>query len=113
MRITLDPWGDDHASQITVPYKINSADTSVLALDDPIEDRPWAPVVPAPPTLPTVTGVVDGVLRSDMTALVAEGEQQALALFGCDWRSSHESPRRARARPGRAAFHRRRESIKP
>jgi uncharacterized protein len=82
MRITLDPWGGDPASQITVPYKIDSADTSVLALDDPIEDRPWAPVVPAPPALPTVTVVVDGVLRSDMTALVAEGEQQALALFG-------------------------------
>jgi hypothetical protein len=49
MRITLDPWGGDPASQITVPYKIDSADTSVLALDDPIEDRPWAPVVPAPP----------------------------------------------------------------
>jgi hypothetical protein len=82
MRITLDPWGGDPASQITVPYKIDSADTSVLALDDPIEDRPWAPVVPAPATLPPVTVVVDGVLRSDMTALVAEGEQQALALFG-------------------------------
>jgi hypothetical protein len=82
MRITLDPWGGDPASQIALPYKIDSAGTSVLALDDPIEDRPWAPVVPAPPTLPTVTVVVDGVLRSDMTALVAEGEQQALALFG-------------------------------
>lgn len=40
MRIVLDPWGGDYGSQITVPHEVDSEDTLVQALDEPIEERP-------------------------------------------------------------------------
>jgi len=82
MRIALDPWGSDHASQLAVLYEVDTEDTSVQALDEEIEERPWAPVTPLPATVPAVTAVVDGVMRSDASAMVIEGERRALALFG-------------------------------
>jgi hypothetical protein len=82
MRIALDPWGSDYASQLAVPYEVDREDTSVQALDERIEDRPWAPVVPPPTALPIVTAVVDGVMRTDASAMVIEEERRALALFG-------------------------------
>jgi len=82
MRIALDPWGSDYGSQIAVSHEEDGGDTSIQVLDERIEDRPWAPVLPAPTTLPTMTAVVDGVMRSDAPAMVIEGERRALALFG-------------------------------
>jgi hypothetical protein len=82
MRIALDPWGGDYAGQITVSPEVDSEDTSVQALDEQIEDRPWKPVPPAPPFLPQETAVVDGVMRTDAPAMVMEGDRRALALFG-------------------------------
>src|SRR5215510_1875703 len=82
MRIALDPWGSDYTSQFTVPHEVDSEDSSVQALEEPIEKRPWTPIKPCPPTLPQVTAVVDGVMRTDAPAMVMEGERRALALFG-------------------------------
>ena len=63
MRIALDPWGSDYASQLAVLYEVDTEDTSVQALDEEIEERPWAPVTPLPAAVPAVTAVVDGVMR--------------------------------------------------
>ena len=82
MRIALDPWGSDYASQLAALYEMDTEDTSVQALDEEIEERPWVPVTPLPATVPAVTAVVDGVMRSDASAMVIEGERRALALFG-------------------------------
>src|SRR5713226_7453928 len=82
MRIALDPWAGDYGSQIAVSHEEDGGDTSVQVLDERVEDRPWAPVLPAPTTLPTMTAVVDGVMRTDAPAMVTEGERRALAVFG-------------------------------
>jgi hypothetical protein len=82
MRIALDPWGSEYASQFTVPHEMDDEDISVQALEDPIENRRWAPIKPNPSLSPTVTAVIDGVMRTDAPAMVMEGERRALALFG-------------------------------
>src|SRR5438552_8786113 len=82
MRIALDPWGSDYASQLAVLYEVDTEDTSVQALDEEIEERRWAPVTPRTAAVPEVTEVVDGVIRSDASAMVIEEERRALALFG-------------------------------
>jgi hypothetical protein len=82
MRIALDPWGSDYGSQIAVSHEVDSEDTSVQALEDPVEECPWAPIPPRPATLPPMVAVVDGVMRTDAPAMVTEGERRALAVFG-------------------------------
>jgi hypothetical protein len=82
MRIALDPWGGDYASQFAATHEADSEETSVQALEEPIEERPWGPIKPRPTTLPKVTAVVDGVMRTDAPAMVMEEERRALALFG-------------------------------
>lgn len=82
MRIALDPWGSDYASQFAVPSEVDD-DLSVQALEERIEERPWAPVPRRAVPLPAMTAVVDGVMRSDASAMVMEGDRRALALFGC------------------------------
>lgn len=82
MRIALDPWGSDYVSQFVVPSEIDD-DSSVQALEERIEERPWGPVPRRAVALPAMTAVVDGVMRSDASAMVMEGERRALALFGC------------------------------
>jgi len=82
MRIALDPWGSDYGSQINAPHEVDAEETSVLALEERIEERPWVPVDPQPAIFPEETAVVDGVMRSDSPAMVIDGERRALALFG-------------------------------
>jgi len=81
MRITLDPWGGDYTSQFTVSQGGDGNDNFAQALDEPVEDRPWAPVRPCPTTLPQTTAVVDGVMRTDASAIIMDGNRRALALF--------------------------------
>ncbi len=81
MRIALDPWGGDYAGQISVPREANSAETTVQALEDPVEDVPWKAQRPQPPSLPAMTAVVDGVMRTDARAVVSQGENRFLGLF--------------------------------
>ena len=82
MRIALDPWGSDYGSQIAVSHEVDSEDTSVQALEDPVEECPWAPIPPRPTAQPQMVAVVDGVMRTDTSAMVSEGDRHALALFG-------------------------------
>jgi hypothetical protein len=81
MRITLDPWRGNYASQVTIPYEVDSEATPVQALEEQIEERPWAPVDPPRISLPTVTAVVDGVMRSDANAVVEIDKKRFLGLF--------------------------------
>jgi len=82
MRITLDPWGGDYASELAIPDGADNDDSAARVADEQIEDRPWVPIDSQPPTSPTVTAVVDGVMRSDALGMVNEGRRSALALFG-------------------------------
>lgn len=82
MRIVLDPWGGDYGSQIATSQEADSDDVTVQALEDEGEDCAWEPLSPVPKTLPTETVVVDGVMRSDASGMVEDGERRALALFG-------------------------------
>ena len=81
MRITLDPWGSDYTSQFTVAQEEDGNENFAQALEEPIEDRPWAPILPCPTTLPKTTAVVDGVMRTDASAIIMDGNRRALALF--------------------------------
>jgi hypothetical protein len=81
MRIALDPWGSEYTSQFAAPSEADREDTPVQALDETVEERPWAPVVPCPATAPAVTAVVDGVMRSDAHAVIIDDDKQLLALF--------------------------------
>jgi hypothetical protein len=58
MRIALDPWGSNYGSQIAVSHEVDSEDPSVQALEDPVEECPWAPIPPRPATLPPMVAVV-------------------------------------------------------
>ncbi len=80
MRIALDPWGSDYTSQFAVPAEDNG--NEVQAQEEPVEDCPWAPLTPCPRTMAKMTAVVDGVMRTDASAMVMEGNRSALALFG-------------------------------
>jgi hypothetical protein len=80
MRIALDPWGSDYASQFVVPPEDNGDE--VQALEEPVEDGPWAPLPLCPRAMAKMTAVVDGVMRTDASAMVMEGGRSALALFG-------------------------------
>jgi uncharacterized protein len=82
MRIALDPWGGDYTSQFSVGSEADREESSVQALEERIEDRPWAPVGPCSTSLPALVAVVDGVMRSDAAAMVSEDDRRALALFG-------------------------------
>jgi hypothetical protein len=79
MRIALDPWGSDYTSQFAVPREGDGDE--VQALEEPVEDRPWTPITPCPRALTKITAVVDGVMRTDASAMVMEGGRSALALF--------------------------------
>lgn len=81
MRIALDPWGSEYASQFTVSHEMDNGEAVVQAQEEPVEDRPWAPVKPIVTLLPKVTAVVDGVMRTDASAMVMDGDRRALALF--------------------------------
>ena len=81
MRITLDPWGSDYTSQFTVTREGDGNENFAQALEEPIEDRPWAPIRPLPMILPKTTAVVDGVMRTDASAIIMDGNRRALALF--------------------------------
>ena len=82
MRITLDPWGGDYASQLAIPDGAEDENPSSRVSDEQVEDRPWAPIDFQTPPSPTRTAVVDGVMRSDALGMVNEGKRTALALFG-------------------------------
>jgi hypothetical protein len=82
MRIALDPWGSDYTSQFTVSPEGDGKDNFAQALDEPIEARPWAPIRPCPTALPKTTAVIDGVMRTDASAIVMDENRRALALFG-------------------------------
>lgn len=81
MRIALDPWGSDYTSQFTVSAEGDGNDNFAQALEEPVEDRPWASIHPCPMTLPKTTAVVDGVMRTDASAIIMDGNRRALALF--------------------------------
>lgn len=81
MRITLDPWGSEYSGQLAVAVAADSDDPLVQALDEAVEERPWEPVVPCPGTMPAVTAVVDGVMRTDAHAVVFDADKQLSALF--------------------------------
>jgi len=82
MRIVLDPWGGDYGSQVATSYEVDTEETLVQALEDEGEACPWKPIDPDPPIFPKETVVVDGVMRSDASGMVEDGERRALALFG-------------------------------
>ncbi|MCS6925267.1 MAG: hypothetical protein NZ578_05115 [Candidatus Binatia bacterium] len=81
MRIALDPWGSEYTGQLAVPVAADADDPLVQTLDEAVEERPWAPIVPCPSTMPAVTVVVDGVMRTDAHAVIIEEDRQLLALF--------------------------------
>ncbi len=81
MRIALDPWGSDYTSQFTVSQEGDGNDNFAQALDEPIEDRPWSPIRPCPTALPKAVAVVDGIMRTDASAIVMDENRRALALF--------------------------------
>jgi hypothetical protein len=82
MRIVLDPWGGDYGSQVATSHEVDTEETVVQALEDEGEECPWKPIDPDPARLPQETVVVDGVMRSDASGMVEDGERRALALFG-------------------------------
>jgi hypothetical protein len=82
MRIVLDPWGGDYGSQVATSHEADTEETVVQTLEDEGEECPWKPINPAPTSLPRETVVVDGVMRSDASGMVEDGERRALALFG-------------------------------
>jgi len=82
MRIVLDPWGGDYGSQVATSHEVDTEETVVQTLEDEGEECPWKPINPAPTSLPPETVVVDGVMRSDASGMVEDGERRALALFG-------------------------------
>lgn len=81
MQITLDPWGSDYSSQVAAPHDMDSEETTVQALEEPIEDGPWKPRCPQPLILPAMTAVIDGVMRSDARAMVTRDDTRFLGLF--------------------------------
>lgn len=81
MQIALDPWGSDYSSQMSAPHEMDRDETTVQALEEPIEDGPWQPRRPQPLALPQLTAVVDGVMRSDARAMVTQGDIRFLGLF--------------------------------
>ncbi len=81
MRIALDPWGSDYASQVSVPHEADGAETTVQVLEEPVEAVPWEAQRPQPASLPAMTAVVDGVMRTDARSVVSHGERQFLGLF--------------------------------
>lgn len=81
MQITLDPWGSDYSSQVATPHDMDSEETTVQALEEPIEDGPWKPRCPQPLILPRMTAVIDGVMRSDARAMVTQDDVRFLGLF--------------------------------
>jgi hypothetical protein len=81
MQIALDPWGSDYSSQVATPHDMDSEETTVQALEEPIEDGPWQPRHPQPLTLPQLTAVIDGVMRSDARAMVTQDDIRFLGLF--------------------------------
>jgi hypothetical protein len=60
---------------------MDSEETTVQALEEPIEDGPWKPRRPQPLTLPQMTAVIDGVMRSDARAMVTQDDIRFLGLF--------------------------------
>jgi hypothetical protein len=82
MRIVLDPWGGDYGSQVATSHEVDAEEAVVQALEDEGEACPWKPIDPAPTISPQETIVVDGVMRSDASGMVEDGERRALALFG-------------------------------
>src|SRR5207245_59939 len=54
----------------------------VRSIEDDREFSPLKPIHPDPPMFPRETLLVDGVMRSDASGMVEDGERRALALFG-------------------------------
>jgi hypothetical protein len=81
MQIALDPWGSDYSSQVATPHDTDSEETTVQALEEPIEEGAWKPRHPQPLTLPQMTAVIDGVMRSDARAMVTQDDVRFLGLF--------------------------------
>ena len=81
MRIALDPWGSDYASQVSVPHEADGAETTVQALEEPVEAGRWEAQRPQPAGQPAMTAVVDGVMRTDARSVVSQGERQFPGLF--------------------------------
>jgi len=81
MHIALDPWGSDYAGQVSVPHEADEAETTVQALEEPVEPGPWTARHPQPTSLPAMTAMVDGVMRTDARAVVSQGESRFLGLF--------------------------------
>ena len=81
MHIALDPWGSDYAGQVSVPHEADGADTTVQALEEPVEPGPWTARRPQPTNLPAMTAMVDGVMRTDARAVVSQAESRFLGLF--------------------------------
>lgn len=81
MQIALDPWGSDYSSQVATPHDMDAEETTVQALEEPIEGGPWKPRRPQPLTLPQKTAVIDGVMRGDARAMVTRDAVRFLGLF--------------------------------
>lgn len=81
MRIALDPWGSDYVGQVSVPHEGDRVETTVQALEEPVEPGPWEAQRPQPASLPSMTAVVDGVMRTDARAVVSQDESRFLGLF--------------------------------
>ena len=79
--IALDPWGSDYASQVSVPHEADGAETTVQALEEPVEAGRWEAQRPQPAGQPAMTAVVDGVMRTDARSVVSQGERQFPGLF--------------------------------
>lgn len=82
MRIALDPWGGDYGSQLNASDEVDNEETTAQVLGKQVEEGPWQPRSPNPPTLPQVTTVIDGVMRVDAPAVVSDQERRFLAIFG-------------------------------
>ena len=79
MRIALEPWGSDYASQAIDGFEEDNS--SVQASAEQVEEGPWEPKTPSLDFPPQEIAVVDGALRVDYFASVIEGEQYSPALF--------------------------------
>ena len=82
MRISLDPWGSDYGSQISTPQAVDEEQLSAQVTGQQIEAGPWQPRTPAPEHMPSMTVVIDGVMRGDAPAVLSDDESRFLALFG-------------------------------
>ena len=80
MRIELLSWAPEYGLQID--DGIAQTTEPSAPVDWNVEDRPWAPITPAPTPLPTVQ-IIDGVRRVDAAAVaLTDSGARISALFG-------------------------------